>query len=88
MRKRLNFFLEPLSPTASTERAPGTFKASKPSISGMLKVRYFSGGGMRVKMFTDVRKNAVMAPPAEERETSPIEAAIESVGDDGQKRGT
>jgi len=41
-----------------------------------------------VKGFANLVKNAVMAPPAEERETSPIEAAIESVGDDGQKRGT
>ncbi|KAF2827489.1 hypothetical protein CC86DRAFT_369598 [Ophiobolus disseminans] len=66
-------FQEPLSPTTSTE-APKSSPTQKNSSAK--------------PSIVGVLKNAVTAPSAEERETSPIEAAIESVGEDGEKRGS
>lgn len=64
-------FAEPLSPTTSTD-APKTAPTSSSSAKPSI---------------TGILKNAMKAPPAEERETSTAEAAIQSIGDDGQKKG-
>ncbi|KAH7095134.1 hypothetical protein FB567DRAFT_586464 [Paraphoma chrysanthemicola] len=64
-------FEEPISPSSTQ---PDLSTASSTSSSTKPSI-------------TGILKNAVTAPPAEKRESSSVQDAIESIGDDGGAKG-